>query len=522
VLPSGAALGDRLFQFTFEDSLAQQAVVLFKGHVVASPVPEWKLWFDADDIETLFQDAAMTVPVTADGDPVGAWKDKSGLEHHVTATGDARPTYKTSVQNGKPVVRFDGIANLLTGEVSEIGGNTSKTLFMVVRFGGNSQTAFHLGGTGSPNAFGFRQNADGNAEVFQNSSGNGCTDGEMPATMAVVTVVKDENNLKFYINSELVAGPVAVDEADITSDTFGLGALDASGGFLDGDICELAVLNIALYGDLRELVENYLTLKWVTPPSSSSSLSSSSTSSISSLSSSSASSPFPSSSMSGSSSSTSSASMSSGSSGSSASSSSSGSLWFGTPKRIGISTPAHDRSAYFTLYVFPHELAFAIDLQVTAGPDKIKQITPLEYDTSKGTRRFKVEAQKASDPNTPDDVTLRATAGNLWAEHKLSVVVPHRIGDHPGKGNVPVVRNVSTKVLAIDSHTRPSADIAEGYHYVTAGVFYRLEGIQILDQFNNPVGDLYEGAEITETVGAKNVKLNESLQPDSTYSDTLV
>ncbi|PIE10063.1 MAG: hypothetical protein CSA72_10645, partial [Rhodobacterales bacterium] len=35
-------------------------------------------WYDPSDLSTLFQDAAMTIPVTADGDPVGAVQDRSG------------------------------------------------------------------------------------------------------------------------------------------------------------------------------------------------------------------------------------------------------------------------------------------------------------------------------------------------------------------------------------------------------------------------------------------------------------
>jgi hypothetical protein len=53
------------------------------------------VWFDASDITTLFQDAAGTVPVTALGQPVGRWLDKSGNGNHATqVTAGLRPTWQ--------------------------------------------------------------------------------------------------------------------------------------------------------------------------------------------------------------------------------------------------------------------------------------------------------------------------------------------------------------------------------------------------------------------------------------------
>lgn len=54
------------------------------------------LWYDISDLTTLFQDAAGTTPVTADGDPVGRINDKSGNSFYCSqSTASARPTYKT-------------------------------------------------------------------------------------------------------------------------------------------------------------------------------------------------------------------------------------------------------------------------------------------------------------------------------------------------------------------------------------------------------------------------------------------
>lgn len=66
------------------------------------------LTLDASDLTTLYTDVAGTTNVTADGDPVGMWKDKNGNGFDLTALGDdgTRPTYHTS--GGLHWVSFDG------------------------------------------------------------------------------------------------------------------------------------------------------------------------------------------------------------------------------------------------------------------------------------------------------------------------------------------------------------------------------------------------------------------------------
>lgn len=57
---------------------------------------------------------ATQLPVVADATPLASWTDQSGLGHHaVQATGSLQPLYKTAIQNGLPVVRFDGVDDFL-------------------------------------------------------------------------------------------------------------------------------------------------------------------------------------------------------------------------------------------------------------------------------------------------------------------------------------------------------------------------------------------------------------------------
>lgn len=63
-------------------------------------------WYDPSDLSTLFQDAAGTIPVTADGDPVGLMLDKSGNGNHATQSTSAR----------RPVYHTDGVMHWLEAD----------------------------------------------------------------------------------------------------------------------------------------------------------------------------------------------------------------------------------------------------------------------------------------------------------------------------------------------------------------------------------------------------------------------
>lgn len=68
-------------------------------------------WFDASDLTTLFQDSAGTIPVTAVGQKVGKWLDKSGNNNHaVQATVANQPTYQID-EVGNPNVTFTRASN---------------------------------------------------------------------------------------------------------------------------------------------------------------------------------------------------------------------------------------------------------------------------------------------------------------------------------------------------------------------------------------------------------------------------
>lgn len=71
-------------------------------------------WYAPHDPSTLFQDSAGTVPVTADGQPVGRMLDLSGNGNHATqATTSLKPIYRTS--GGLHWLEFDGWDDIIVG-----------------------------------------------------------------------------------------------------------------------------------------------------------------------------------------------------------------------------------------------------------------------------------------------------------------------------------------------------------------------------------------------------------------------
>lgn len=121
----------------------RRAVLLGSGAALPTPpVANPLLWLDASAITGL-----------ADGAAVTTWMDLSGYGRHATqATAGSKPTYKTAIQNGRAVVRFDGTADCM--QAPSITWGAAMTVMVVVRgfaSGGSHQIIFEIGDTSSGN-----------------------------------------------------------------------------------------------------------------------------------------------------------------------------------------------------------------------------------------------------------------------------------------------------------------------------------------------------------------------------------
>lgn len=75
---------------------------------------EQGFWYDPNDLSTMYQDAAGTVPVTSAGQPVGLVRDKSGRNNHARQTTSAsRPILRQNASTGAYYLEFDGVDDFL-------------------------------------------------------------------------------------------------------------------------------------------------------------------------------------------------------------------------------------------------------------------------------------------------------------------------------------------------------------------------------------------------------------------------
>lgn len=102
----------------FANGMAQVIKSLFANN-------EQGFAFDFNDLSTMYQDSAGTIPVTGVGQPVGRVLDKSGRGNHATqSTSARRPILQQNTTTGAYYLLFDGVDDcLMTENVDFSSGN---------------------------------------------------------------------------------------------------------------------------------------------------------------------------------------------------------------------------------------------------------------------------------------------------------------------------------------------------------------------------------------------------------------
>lgn len=108
-------------------TFSQQILKLFANN-------EQGFFYDPNDLSSMYQDAAGTIPVTAAEQPVGLMRDKSGNNNHAFATSSAtRPILQRNATAGAYYLEFDGADDFLQTNNIDFTMTDKVSLFAGVR-----------------------------------------------------------------------------------------------------------------------------------------------------------------------------------------------------------------------------------------------------------------------------------------------------------------------------------------------------------------------------------------------------
>lgn len=213
-------------------------------------LPGLQGWYDGNDVNG-------NGTAVADNTLISTCIDKSGLGHHVTAVGSARPTFKAAIQNGKGILRFDGVANTLTTTVF-----SSSTIFTITVVSKLSNTtpgplAIYNGSSGS-NGYGYFSNTNRGILFGGHTEKD---DGAVTTNYEIVTITYDGSTSLMYLNGVSQSLTNAATAPGAPTGTFAIGSQGA-GNFWVGDIAEIIFRSTYLSTQYLQPEWAYLSGKW--------------------------------------------------------------------------------------------------------------------------------------------------------------------------------------------------------------------------------------------------------------------
>ncbi len=243
------------------------AVLLAASAAVAAPVfpvtGGLQLWLDATDSATLFQDVAMTNPVTAAGQTVRAWADKSGIPSNAVTSGNA-PTYQAGALGGLPAVRFNrGQLNIAGG--LPIDANQDRTVFLVMRYSTLTQNSEIFGTSTSQMLDVGTWNSSQRLRIRDGDNNAFSAAGSVPNnTDMLLTVQGGAGTYTWRDGSQIIETTASRFGWRLggAGTSLGIGGAYFSGREYVGDLAEVVVFDRRLNTAERTIVDNHLGAKY--------------------------------------------------------------------------------------------------------------------------------------------------------------------------------------------------------------------------------------------------------------------
>ena len=232
------------------------------GAFTPTDISGLRVWLDASDISTLWQDSARTTAVASDADPVGAWDDKSGNDYHILqATSSKRGEYKTSVQNSLDIVRFDGTDDAIRNSSEPPEASQPNTMAAVFKM--TSSTAAYHHAIDSGTTVKRQIMGSSNTENWNIYSGAFLANGANNTTTFHLWYGEYNSSSSIFRmdKSEVASGDAGSQAA--TGLNVG-SAFSGTASNFNGDFCEIILYDSALSDGDRDSLETYLEDKWAT------------------------------------------------------------------------------------------------------------------------------------------------------------------------------------------------------------------------------------------------------------------
>jgi hypothetical protein len=196
----------------------------------------------------------------SDGDPVSTWADSSGHGKNATMTSSNRPTFKTAIVNGKPVVRFTSAGQSKLNLTTPISGAGNFTCIVVAKPATGTDKAYILTGNGvSATPMGPLLVDGGGAYVFDRV-------GYVPVASLislawhVLTGTTSSGSKTLYLDGTSDTDvPVALASV---GDFVAIGYDSVTPTYFNSDIAEIIFYNVFLSSTDRANIEKYLGTKY--------------------------------------------------------------------------------------------------------------------------------------------------------------------------------------------------------------------------------------------------------------------
>jgi hypothetical protein len=222
--------------------------------------------FSPGDISGLIVWLKADALVLSDNDAITTWTDSSGQSNNATqGTGAAKPTYKTNIQNGKPVARFDGGDFL---DITTTGfANSAFTVFVAMSYSSGSFPAFFAEISGGSNGYvalgGDNANQMAISKTGIATSSSNLSIGSFAQFCYKSAGISGGNiTVTPYKNGTQGSGDLSLTSVATNTNTEIGASKGGSADFLVGDIAEIIYYNSQLSDVNRQSVESYLTTKY--------------------------------------------------------------------------------------------------------------------------------------------------------------------------------------------------------------------------------------------------------------------